>query len=203
MEKETKYIILVSLFVMALTAAAMLGAKIIPFFGLTFSATAIVFPITFLVTDVIAEVWGKKRAHKVVWIGFATTIITFIIVWVAILLPPASFWQGQEAYEQTFSLVGRIVFGGLIAYLVSQHHDVWIYHVLKRKTKDKHLWFRNNVSTFLSQFINTIIFIFIAFYGVLPNAAIIPMMIGHFTIKVIFAVLDTPFIYLAVAWAKK
>lgn len=203
MEKETKYTILVSLFVMALTVASLIGAKIIPFFGFTFSATAIVFPITFLVTDVIAEVWGKKRAHQVVWIGFATTIITFFIAWIAIALPSALFWKGQEAYSQTLGLVGRIVLGGLIAYLVSQHHDVWIYHVFKRKTKDRFLWFRNNASTIISQFINTIIFIPIAFYGVIPNTALIPTMLGHFIVKVIFAVADTPFIYLAVGWAKK
>jgi len=203
MEKETKYTILVALFVMALTVSALIGAKIIPLWGIAFSATAIVFPITFLVTDVIAEVWGRKRAHQVVWIGFATTIITFIIVFIAILLPSAPFWQGQEAYAQTLGLVGRIVAGGLIAYLISQHHDVWIYHVFKKKTRGKHLWFRNNASTIISQFINTIIFVPIAFFGVLPNSAIMPTILGHFVVKVIFAIADTPFIYLAVAWAKK
>jgi len=203
MERETKYLILVSIFVMAMTIASLIGAKIIPFFGIAFSATAIVFPITFLITDVIAEVWGTKRAHQVVWIGFATTVITFIIAWIAILLPSAPFWQGQEAYAQTLGLVGRIVAGGLIAYLISQHYDVWIYHVFKRRTGNKHLWFRNNASTVISQFINTIIFIPVAFYGVLPNAVILPTILGHFTVKVIFAIADTPFIYLAVAWAKK
>jgi len=188
---------------MALTTASLIGAKIIPFLGLTFSATAIVFPITFLVTDVVAEVWGRKRAHDVVWIGFATTVVTFMIAWIAVSLPSASFWQGQAAYAQTLGLVGRIVFGGLIAYLISQHHDVWIYHVLKQKTQGRHLWFRNNASTILSQLLDTVIFVPVAFYGVLPNAALIPTILGHFSIKVMFAVLDTPFIYLAVAWAKK
>ncbi len=203
MEKETKYSILVGLFVMALTVSALIGVKIVPFWGIFFSATAITFPITFLVTDIISEVWGKKKAHQVVWIGFFTTIIAFILVLIAIKLPFAPFWQGQEAYAQTLGLVGRIVFGGLIAYIVSQHHDVWAFHFWKVKTRNKHLWFRNNASTVTSQLINTIIFVPIVFYGILPNSALIPTMLGHFLIKIIFAIADTPFIYLGVWWARR
>jgi len=203
MEKETKYSILVGLFVMALTVSALIGAKIIPLWGIAFSATAITFPITFLVTDIISEVWGRKKAHSVVWIGFFVIIIAYILVLIAIKLPVASFWQGQEAYAQTLGLVGRIVFGGLIAYIISQHHDVWAFHFWKVKTRNKYLWFRNNASTLMSQLINTIIFVPIAFYGVLPNSALIPTILGHFLIKAIFAIVDTPFTYLGVAWARK
>ena len=203
MEKETKYIILVGLFIMALTVSALIGVKIIPLWGIAFSATAITFPITFLVTDIISEVWGKKKAHQVIWIGFFTTIIAFILVFIAITLPSAPFWKGQEAYAQTLGLVGRIVFGGLIAYIISQHHDVWAFHFWKVKTRNKHLWFRNNASTVVSQLINTVIFVPIVFYGVLPNSALITTMLGHFLIKVIFAIADTPFVYLGVAWARR
>jgi uncharacterized integral membrane protein (TIGR00697 family) len=203
MEREVKYGILIGLFVMALTVSALIGVKIIPLWGIAFSATAITFPITFLVTDIISEVWGEKRAHQVVWIGFFTTIVAYILVLIAIKLPPASFWGGQEAYAQTLGLVGRIVFGGLIAYIISQHHDVWAFHFWRRQTNEKYLWFRNNVSTVTSQLINTIIFVLIVFYGVLPNSALFPTMLGHFLIKVAFAVLDTPFVYLGVWWAKK
>jgi queuosine precursor transporter len=202
MEKETKFSILVGLFVMALTTSALIGVKIIPLWGIFFSATAITFPITFLVTDIISEVWGEKKAHQVVWIGFFTVIIAYILVFIAIKLPAAPIWQGQEAYAQTLGLVGRIVFGGLIAYIISQHHDVWAFHFWKRKTNNKYLWFRNNASTVMSQLINTIIFVSIVFYGVLPNSALIPTMVGHFLIKVIFAIADTPFVYLGTWWAK-
>ena len=127
MEKETKYSILVGLFVMALTVSALTGVKIIPLWGVFFSATAITFPITFLVTDIVSEVWGKKKAHQVVWIGFFTVIIAYILVFIAIKLPPAPIWQGQEAYAQTLGLVGRIIFGDVDGFPVG----IKIDHLLR------------------------------------------------------------------------
>jgi uncharacterized integral membrane protein (TIGR00697 family) len=203
MEKETKFIVLVTVFVMALTTAIMVGSKIVSFIGLTFSAGAITYAITFPMTDVIAEVWGKKKAKTIIWAGLLTLALGALLAYISIILPPASFWTGQEAYKQTLGLAGRLVIASVAAFFVSQHHDVWAFHFWKDRTQGKHLWWRNNASTFVSQIIDTVIFVTIAFYGILPNAALLPTMFGQFVIKIGIAVIDTPVVYALVAWAKK
>lgn len=203
MEKEHKFVFLAGIFIAALITGAILGVKITSILGLTFSVSAFTYALTFPMTDVIGEVWGRKKAHYLVWAGLVGTILTTLSVWLAISVPSASFWQNQEAYEKTLGIVWRIVLGGLIAYLISQHHDVWAFHFWKRKTNDKHLWFRNNASTWVSQLIDTVIFITIAFYGILPNSALIPTIFGQYLVKIVIAAIDTPFVYLLVNWARK
>ena len=202
MHKETKYSVLVGLFVFSLAAATVLNGKIASFWGIFAPAGVITFPLSFLITDIISEVWGKKKAKEVVWIGFFTTLLFFVFTLIAINLPSAPFWQGQEAFAQTLAIVGRIAFGGLIAYLISQFHDVWAFHFWKKVTRGKHLWLRNNLSTISSQVLNTSIFVVLVFYGTLPNSALLSTFIGHTTIKIVIALLDTPFCYLGVRWAK-
>lgn len=203
MEKEYKFVFLAAVFIAALVAGAMLGGKITTILGLTFSVSAITYALTFPMTDVVGEVWGKKKAHYLVWAGFVGAIIATLLVWLAINLPSAPFWQNQEAYKQTLGIVWRLVLGGLIAYIVSQHHDVWAFHFWKKKLKGKHLWFRNNASTWVSQLIDTVIFITIAFYGILPNNVLLPTMFGQYVVKIIIAAIDTPIVYLLVAWVKR
>ena len=97
----------------------------------------------------------------------------------------------------------RIVFASLVAYFISQTHDVWSFHFWKKKTNGKHLWWRNNVSTITSQIIDTVVFIGVAFWGVLPGSVLIGMMLSQYAIKVGIALADTPFCYLLVRWLKK
>jgi len=111
----------------------------------------------------------------------------------AIRLPPAGFWEGQEAFVTIFGSSLRIVLASFIAYILAQNHDVWAYDYLKKLTKGKHLWLRNNASTWVSQTIDTIVFVTIAFYGVFP---IWNMIWGIVFLKVIIAAIDTPFLYL-------
>jgi len=129
--------------------------------------------------------------------------LTFLIALIAVALPSAPFWKGQQAYAQTLGLVGRIVLGGLVSYLVSQHFDVWAFLFWRKRTKGRWLWVRNNLSTLTSQLINTILFVLIVFTGVIPNAALIPTICGHFLVKALLAIADTPFIYLGVWWVRR
>ena len=122
-----------------------------------------------------------------------------LAVKIAIAWPPAPFWTGQAAFQTTLQLTERIVLGSLVAYVVSQNWDVRVFHKLKEMTDGRHLWLRNNVSTMTSQALDTVIFITIAFYGVLP---VVPMIIGQYIVKLLIAALDTPFIY-GVRWARR
>jgi hypothetical protein len=108
-----------------------------------------------------------------------------------------------SSFDAVYGFAPRVVAASMVAYLVSQHHDVWAYHFWKEKTGGKRLWLRNNASTAASQAIDTLIFITLAFYGLVPNSILLQMMAGQYVIKILIAALDTPFIYLALAAARR
>ncbi|MFC1698195.1 queuosine precursor transporter [Nanoarchaeota archaeon] len=176
--------------------ANILANKIVMFGPFTVPAGIIVFSSTFLITDIISEKWGRKTARKAVWAGFFANIILVISLLIAINWQPAPFAQDfSNSFSIVLGLTPRIVLASLIAYLISQHHDVWAFNFWKKITKGKHLWLRNNASTAVSQLFDSVIFSFIAFYGVFP---ILPLIIGTYVVKLLIAILDTPFMYLIV-----
>ena len=187
---------LIAMFAGAIVITAVIAGKVVVFGPFTVSASIIVFSISFFLTDVISEFWGKKEATKAVWSGFLADLLLIFAVYIAIRWEPASFWTGQDAFMQTLGMTGRIVIASLTAYIVAQNHDVWAYHFWKKLFKGKHLWIRNNLSTGVSQIIDSVIFVTIAFYGVVP---MMPMIIGTVIVKFVIAALDTPFLY-ALRW---
>ena len=201
--QETKFIILTSLFITFLMASVLLSSKIITFLGLTFSAGTLPAALTFLITDTICEVWGKAKAKKVVMAGLVSWVFLLILIYIAIIAPPASSWDLQTSYRKIFSTSMRIILGGFLAYTVAQFHDIWAFMFWKNKTKDKHLWLRNNFSTAMSQLINTIIVVLVGFYGSISHMTILHVLLGWWLIKLVIAVCDTPFIYLLVNWAQE
>jgi queuosine precursor transporter len=194
------FIILLSIFIGSITIASVLANKIISVFGLFVPAGVLAYSITFICTDAISEIWGKERANYVVFGGFIALVSAFFLVHLSLAWPKAPFWQGEEAFQAILGSTSRIIIASFIAYLVSQFHDVWAFHLLKKMTKDRHLWLRNNLSTAVSQFLDSFLFITIAFYGVMP---IWPLIIGQWIIKFGIAVLDTPIIYLVVWMIRK
>lgn len=190
--QDRSLMILSALFVSSLTIAAVLASKIVNIFGLFVPAGILAYSVTFLVSDTIGEIWGRKTANNVVIAGFVALASVFLLIRLSISLPSAPFWQNQEAYSTILSASSRIIIASLTAYLVSQYHDVWLYHFIKERTGKKHLWLRNNASTAMSQLLDSVIFIVIAFYGTMP---VIPLILGQWVIKLIIAILDTPFVY--------
>ncbi len=132
--------------------------------------------------------------------GFISLVVTFLMMQVSILLPNAPFWTNQEAFVSVIGSTSRIIIASLVAYLISQFHDVWLFHHIKKKTGGRHLWLRNNASTAISQFIDSFIFITIAFYGVMP---IWQLIFGQWIIKMTIAIIDTPIVYLLVNTLRK
>lgn len=191
---ERNLILLNCIFVVSLIIANIAAAKVVSFWGLVIPAAIVAYPLTFLMTDVIGEIWGKEEANRTVRIGFLCQIISLILIGLSILLPVAPFADNQEVYKSVMGQSFRVVFASMVAYLCSQSWDVFIFHKLKNKTGDKHKWIRNNASTMTSQIIDTAIFITIAFIGTVPN--IITMIFSQYLIKLIYAVIDTPFFYL-------
>jgi len=125
-----------------------------------------------------------------------------LLIYGSRVLPPASFWPNQTAYDAIFGFVPRLVLASMIAYLVSQHHDVASFQFWRRKTGGKYLWLRNNASTMVSQALDTGIFITIAFWGTVPGDVLLNMLLTQYLIKLAIAAADTPFCYLLVALLK-
>lgn len=192
-KNETNLALLTSIFAVSLILSNILASKILMLFGVFVIPSAVVaYPITFLMTDVIGEIWGKEQANKTVKIGLVCQILCILLTLVAIALPVAPFADNQETFKTILGSSLRVTTASLIAYLFSQSWDVFVFHKLKDKSEDKK-WLRNNLSTMTSQIIDTAIFITIAFYGTVPS--ILTMIVSQYVIKAILALLDTPFFY--------
>lgn len=189
-------------FVTLLVVANVIAVKPLEFNGWILPAGTIAYPFTFLVTDTISELYGRRIATRVVWLGFGLSVVMVTLVFIARVLPPAGFWENQEAYETILGSVPRVVLGSMFAYLVSQNSDVLVFHHLRRVTSGRHLWLRNNASTMLSQALDTTLFISIAFVGTVPGSVLLNMMLTQYLVKIGIAIVDTPLVYALVRWIR-
>ncbi|MFG6148740.1 queuosine precursor transporter [Halobacillus sp. B23F22_1] len=172
--------------------------KTVELFGLTATLGNIIYGTVFLATDLINEKYGKREAQKAVWMGFSTLIILTIMMQITLTFTPSEADIAQPALEILFGVVPKIAAGSLIAYIVSQYFDVWLYANLKKIfTSERTLWVRNNGSTMMSQLLDTAIFCGIAFYGEYPLDIWFEIFLTTYLIKFIVALIDTPFLYAA------
>ncbi len=175
--------------------------KNVMLFGLEATLGNIVYATGFLATDILSEFYGKKESAKAVGIGFFSLLTMTLLMQVAILFEPASSDIAQASLSRIFSLMPRIAFGSLLAYVISNMHDIWAFDFWKRKKPGRNtLWLRNNLSTFVSQLIDTLVFTLIAFWGVYPTDVLVQIMLSTYLLKWVVAMLDTPFMYLARHW---
>jgi hypothetical protein len=203
---DTKLLFLLGIFVALLIGMNLLGGKVIPFFGLSSSVAILMAPLTFLITDIVAEVYGRKTATRFVLIGVVGILLTLAFAALFIILPPHERYPFNEEYRTIFGTSLRFMIASVTAFFLSQLHDVWAFEFWKKKTKGKWLWLRNNLSTIVSQGVDTFVFMTIAFYGVAPQYTmgfILELALPYYAFKVLFAVLDTPFVYLGVRWLRQ
>ncbi len=210
---EQKTNILLGLFVAAIISANLMGNKI-THLGIDFSVGIFAFPLTFLIIDVINEIHGRKKARMFVLSGFVAMVFVMAITALAVYLPFAERSFVKEEYTKVFGTSLRIFIASISAFLMAELHDVWAFNWWREKTKGKYLWLRNNLSTFAGQAIDTLIFMFLAFYYVpfLPNiintspkftaAYIISLAIPYYLLKVGIAILHTPLCYIGVWWLR-
>lgn len=203
--QEQKLQILLGVFVAAIVAANLLGTKIANLWIAVASVGIFMYPITFLVTDVVEDVFGKEKVKGFVIAGFLAIVVVMLLTVLSVILPPASRYPFNEEFLTVFNPSIRIMIASLIAFLLAQYHDIWAFNFWKRKTKGRFLWLRNNLSTVVSQFIDTTVFMFIAFYMATPTYTvdfIFALIIPYYLLKVFVAFCDTPFVYLGVWWLK-
>jgi uncharacterized integral membrane protein (TIGR00697 family) len=205
--RELKFLILVCLFITCMSFINVVSAKLWTFAGLSISGGIMAYWLTFPITDVIGEVFGTRRAFLVVWLGFAANVLVVALSQIAMRLPAAPAYAQQEALETVLGAVPLIVLASLAAYLLAQLHDVWAYEFWRQKTNGKHLWLRNNMSTIVSQLIDSLVFNSIAFYLFaeerMSAGDFMSMTLGYWLFKVVVAILDTPLVYLLVWWFEK
>jgi queuosine precursor transporter len=206
MKSEFKLSILTAIFVGGLIAANTLGTKITTLFGITVSVGIFAYPLTFMITDAVGEVYGKHKAKQIVWSALIAQVLVLLLTYLSVKLPPAGRYTFNQEYTMIFQGSLRVIIASLIAFIVSQTYDIWAFEWWKKRFSGKHLWFRNNASTFTSQAIDTLLFMFIAFYGISPKFTvlfILQLCLSYWLFKILFAALDTPFVYLLVKWLKK
>jgi len=164
-------------------------------FGIATAGGNVLYATVFLATDILNEYYGRKEAQKAVWLGFFVTIFFLIMSQLFLRMIPADYDIAQGAMETLFGFLPRVVLGSMVAYLVSQSLDVYIFDKIKKATGEKWLWLRNNGSTMTSQLVDTIIFTLFVFWGVYPK--LWQFILFAYILKVIIAFCDTPFMYLS------
>ncbi len=209
------YLVLGSLFITSLVVSNLIFQKFFywyPFhleiFGtklFEISVGILPYPITFLITDLISEIYGKKRANQIVITGIFASLFSLSIVFVSNAVP-ATGWSpvGNKMFSTVFGNTAIAVFASMLAYLFAQFIDIHIYHFWKRVTKGKHLWIRNNFSTFSSQFVDTLtILILLCSFEIIEWNKFEGLLVSGFIFKALIALCDTPFLYLGVFLFRK
>lgn len=199
------YLFLAALFIAALVTCNIIANKFIQidlyFLGVyTISVGVLPYPITFLITDILSEVYGRKRTNEVVIAGFGVSVFVLFLLWLGHSFPAIENSPVQdESYNIVFQNSWRVIMASMVAYLSAQFLDVRLFHFWKRKTQGKKLWLRNNFSTITSQFLDTFLVVSIIFVGSISYQTIGQYIFDGWLFKVICAVFDTIFIYL-VMW---
>lgn len=198
--------ILLGVFVGLLIGMNLLGSKIIGFLGISTSVAIFIVPFTFLITDIVSEVYGERMARQFLLAGVIALVMILGFTSLFVLLGPHERYLNNEAYGIVFGASLRIMVASIIALVLSQFHDIWAFSFWKRKTQGRFLWFRNNASTVVSQGIDTLLFMFIAFWHVAPQfdaLFILQLALPYYLLKVLFSLVDTPLVYLGVRLLKK
>jgi len=191
--KSGLYVIIVALVI----TANIQVVKTVQLFGLVATLGNVLYASVFFATDILSEIYGKQAARRGVWLGFIGMVLMTLWMQIGLRFIPHASDFSQESLSIIFGLMPRIAAGSMVAYLVSQHHDIWAFLFWKKKTKGRFLWLRNNASTMVSQAIDSTIFCSIAFWGVFDTNIWLQILATTYVLKLIVASIDTPFIYLA------
>lgn len=204
MDKNYKYLTAISVFfVSILLISNIASTKIVDLGWFTFDAGTLLFPLSYIFGDILTEVYGYKRSRSVIWLGFFMALMMSLIFIIVGKLPAAADWNNQAAYNTILGLTPRIVVASLIAYFCGAFSNSYILAKMKILTRGKWLWTRTIGSTVVGEFVDSILFILIAFYGVLPDSLLVTIIISNYIFKTAVEVLFTPVTYKIVSFLKK
>jgi uncharacterized integral membrane protein (TIGR00697 family) len=193
--------------ILSLLLANLQGPKLTEVLGMQTSVGVILYSGIYFATDLLSERYGRREANRAVILGFVVSLLIIVMISLSMKFLPSTNPKTADfaanihgAMGTLFNFTPRFVLGSLLAYLISQSFDVWIFHVIKKKTHGKHLWLRNNLSTILSQLIDTSIYGLVVWWGIVDFATAIQLAMAKYVFKVLIAIIDTPFIYAARNW---
>ncbi len=196
--------VVMAAFVAILLLSNVIGAgKVATLWGYEFGAGILFFPVSYVIGDVLTEVYGYARARRCIWVGFCALIFMAFMSFVVVSLPPAVGWTGQVAYESVFGQVPRIVFASIVAFWAGEFVNSFVLARMKILTQGKHLWSRTIGSTVFGQAVDSVIFYPLAFLGVWSSAQVLTVLITNWLLKVLWEALLTPVTYAVVGWLKR
>lgn len=194
---------LITVFVVVLLISNVVGQKITAFGPLRVSGAQLLFPITYIFGDVFTEVYGYSASRKAIWFGFFASLLLSLMSLLCVALPPAPEWPNQKAFATIFYTVPRLVVASLIAYWCGEFANSYTMAKMKLFTKGKHLWTRTIGSTVIGQAVDSVVVMFVAFYGTLPVGTIVRLILSGYVAKVVYETLMTPATYAVVNFLKR
>jgi queuosine precursor transporter len=204
--------LLTAIFVTTLVTSNIIAVKLVNLGGLVVPSAVILFPVAYIFGDVLTEVYGYSRARQVIWIGFLCNLLAVLAFWIAGLLPPAAFWtanvysspaEAQQAYQAILGFTPRLLLASFLAYLVGEFLNSFVLARLKVRTEGRYLWLRTISSTIIGQGADSLIFISLAFWGIIPPAGLATAILSQWLVKVVFEILATPLTYWVVNALKR
>ncbi len=213
MANNHKYLSAITgIFVTCLLISNIIAVKLGAFGSFFLPVAVIIFPISYIFGDVLTEVYGYSRARQVIWIGFACNLLAVLAIWIGGFIAPAPFWnaniyqssaEAQKAYDAILGFTPRLLTASFIAYLVGEFLNSFVIAKLKIVTSGKYLWLRTITSTLVGQLADSGIFILTAFIGVLPNDALIQLIVTQWLFKSLYEAAATPITYVVVNFLKR
>ena len=197
------FLLLTALFVACLIAANIAAVKLIAPFGLLLPAAIVIFPVSYILGDVLTEVYGYRAARRVIWLGFLANLIVVAAIALAQVLPAAPFWDGQAAFERILGQTPRILAASFLAYLIGEFANAFVLAKLKIATEGRLLWLRTIGSTLVGQGLDSAVFITLAFAGIIPPAGLAAAIVTQWLVKSAYEALATPVTYAVVGFLKR
>jgi queuosine precursor transporter len=197
------FVAVATLFVTCLLVSNVIAVKLVMVQGLVLPAGIVIFPISYLLADVLTEVYGYRAARRVIWLGFFCNLLAVLAIWVGGLLPAAPFWGDQTAYDRILGATPRILLASFLAYLVGEFANTIIMSRLKLAMAGRHLWARAIGSTLVGQGLDSAVFISVAFFGLMPLSILLGTIVTQWLVKSVYEALATPLTYAMVGFLKR
>lgn len=203
MKTSQWFLLSVGVFITLLVIANIIAVKLVDVFGFILPAAVVIFPISYIFGDILTEVYGYRQARRVIWLGFFCNLLAVIAMWLGQILPPASFWDGQAAYERILGYTPRLLVASFLAYLVGEFANSFILAKMKIGTQGRWLWMRTIGSTLVGEGVDSVVFISLAFFGEMPLEALGTAIVTQWLFKTAYETLATPLTYAIVTFLKR
>lgn len=197
------FLLTASIFITCLITSNIIAVKLIHIFGLVLPAAIIIFPISYIFGDVLTEVYGYRQARQVIWLGFFCNLIVVVAIWLGQILPAASFWDGQSAYERILGFTPRLLVASFLAYLVGEFTNSYVMAKMKVATQGRWLWTRTIGSTLVGQGLDSLVFMTLAFIGTIPLSTLSGAIVVQWLSKSAYEAIVTPVTYRVVNFLKE